>query len=484
MRWRPAPALLAALAGALLASGPLSAHVGSPDVLFEGHAGPYAVLVSIRPPDVVPGTARIQVRTEEDVARLAFRPLYFQTGRDGTPRADEATRSPADGRVFTGQLWLMEFGSSSVDLEVEGARGGGRVVVPVPALATARRGMERGLGALLAALAVLLIGGAIAIVRAAGVDALRPAGAAPGAGERKRSRTIALATAAIIASALVAGQRWWGAVDRQYLRHMYRPPQLRAAVRSGGDAGVLSLRVAPAGWREERAPAYIPDHGKRMHLFLVRDDGHAFAHLHPRSDDDESFEAALPPVPEGRYRLFADVVREDGLAETLAGEVALGPARAGPRPGPVDPDDSWHTGAAGDGAIRTLDDGSTLAWETDSRALSSGVLTSLRFAAAAPDGSPARLEPYMGMLGHAAILREDASVFVHVHPSGTVAMASQEAFARRVGAGSPMDHGAHGRPAGGVSFPYSFPRPGRYRIWVQVKREGRVLTGRFDVDVV
>jgi hypothetical protein len=34
-----------------------------------------------------------------------------------------------------------------------------------------------------------------------------------------------------------------------------------------------------------------------------------------------------------------------------------------------------------------------------------------------------------------------------------------------------------------VSFPYRFPSPGAYRMFVQVKRRGRIETGTFDADV-
>jgi hypothetical protein len=378
----------------------------------------------------------------------------------------------------------MEFGSASVDLEVDGERGNGRVVVPVPALATARRGLERGLGTMLTVLGALLVGGAIAIVRASAADAVAPDGGALDAAARRRGRRVAVIAAAVIVLALVLGARWWGAVDRQYLRHMYRPTPLGTSVRTGGAGGVLRLEVERADFRERREPEYIEDHGKRMHLFAISEPGDAFAHLHPGPAGDDAFEVPLPPLPGGRYRLFADVVRDDGLAETLTGEVLLEPSRAGGEAPAADPDDSWRAAAPAAAAAQALGDGSTMTWENASAPLVSGTLTSLRFTVAAPDGRPAALEPYMGMLGHAAILREDATVFVHVHPVGTVSMAAQDAFARRVGDAQAMDHSTHAATSSAsVSFPYSFPRPGRYRIWVQVKRAGAVQTGAFDVNV-
>jgi hypothetical protein len=49
--------------------------------------------------------------------------------------------------------------------------------------------------------------------------------------------------------------------------------------------------------------------------------------------------------------------------------------------------------------------------------------------------------------------------------------------------GLPMDHGSASSLPGEVSFPYGFPQPGNYRLFVQVKRRGQIETGVFDAHV-
>ena len=309
--------------------------------------------------------------------------------------------------------------------------------------------------------------------------------------------------------ALLGGKAWWDSVDSEYrLNRLFRAQDVAAGARIEGSQRILRLTLDGVEGRSRPSAPLIPDHGKLMHLFFLREpELDAFAHLHPMKLDEATFDVALPSLPAGTYRLYADVTRETGFSETLTAIVAvpeLPPASDEAKALLAsDPDDSWHLETASaqkSGTRSPLADGLSMMWQGDDQ-LSESKETTLTFAVLDPQGSPVALEPYMGMLGHAAVRRADGTVFSHLHPVGTISMASMELFERgdlarkdppmeSMGTGKPspeMDHSKHamhGHSSRKVSFPYAFPKPGPYRIWVQVKVEGKVLTGVFDRDVM
>jgi hypothetical protein len=83
------------------------------------------------------------------------------------------------------------------------------------------------------------------------------------------------------------------------------------------------------------------------------------------------------------------------------------------------------------------------------------------------------------MTGHAAFIKDDGSVFAHVHPSGTASMAAMMIASEQNGAAMAMQPA----PSDTVAFPYGFPNAGSYRIIVQMKHAATVETGIFDANV-
>jgi hypothetical protein len=210
----------------------------------------------------------------------------------------------------------------------------------------------------------------------------------------------------------------------------------------------------------------------------------AFAHLHPTTADTVTFTSALPNLPAGAYRVFADIVHQSGLTQTLTSTMTLAGEHTSTTSGTsTDADDSWAVGRTGDSTRSVLADGTVLTWHRNPSPLVAGKEAGLRFAAAPPAGDTASLEPFLGMAGHVVVVRDDGKVFIHLHPLGTISLAAQARLTHSVPGA--MAHAMNPAldPADSLYFPYAFPQPGKYTVWVQVKRRGQVLTGSFPADV-
>ena len=482
----------------LLAAASAWAHVGSPDVFYEGQAGPYHLLVTIRTPTVIPGVAEIEVRSaanDVDVVHIVPTPLTGP-GAKFAPVPDLAQRSKDDPQFFTGSLWMMTSGSWQVRVTAEGAKGKGTLSVPVPALSSTTKKMQAPIGIMLAALGLLLVVGAVSIVGAGVREGQLEPGVAPDPARVRRARRVMAVTTVFVLTLAGLGGLWWKSSASDYDQHIYKPLQMSATLEDGGR---LMLHLTDPGWaRWRKVDDLVPDHNHLMHLYAISlpEMDHVW-HLHPERVEAGLFAKDLPAMAAGRYALYADIVHADGLPETLVTEVTL-PAIAGK---PMVGDDSGGAGppisqADPNRTIAQLADGSRMVWERPAGPLHARRAMYFRFRLEDADGKPARdVELYMGMPGHAAFVRSDRSVFAHVHPSGSVPMASL-GLTQNAGDGgaamagmagmSGMDHSGMSMIEAlppEVSFPYGFPKPGDYRIYVQVKRGGKVETGIFDARV-
>jgi hypothetical protein len=531
----------ARLAAMLAAAVLCCAHVGSPDVFFEGAAGPYAVRIVVRPPAVIPGVAEITVRVRSPVAgssrrlgklRVSAQPVQWDAGPEGAPPPDTAHRVLGQPGLYAASLWLMTASSYDIRVSIAGPAGEGTVVVPLSTAARRRLEMRSGLTAALLGLGALLFAGLLSLVGAGVRESVLAPGERPQPRDRRRALAAMATTAVVLVVLLAGGKRWWNQLDTAYRQRLFKPYRVITAVEPDGPQQVLRLTIADPRWGWRDWTPLLPDHGKLMHLFLIRTPGlDAFAHLHPvpaagtmpqQAAPPATFLAALPRLPAGTYRLFADITQESGFAETMTATVKL--PSPPPPPAPFDPqrpalqpdpDDSMRLAQPiawrppNEAAVSPLDGGMTMTWlHPAAQRLTAGRDAQLRFAVHSAEGRPVPLEPYMGMFAHAIVCRDDGKVFVHLHPQGTISMSAQALLAARARQLDPkaplptrgrgvapsmemmlghsmasMAAPTPGDTSGEVSFPYEFPQPGRYRIWVQVKSAGQVLTGIFDVDV-
>ena len=472
---------------------PAFAHIGSKDVYEEVSAGPYKLFVTIRTPNVIPGVATIEVRSsgaKVSSLRITPTPLTGEASKH-PPTSDAMQPSPADPAFFTGSLWLMASGSWQVHFDVEGSAGKASTSVPVSAMPLSILPMQRPLGIALALLGILLVVGIAGIVAAAvGQSRLNP-GLDPGPTARRRAWVAGLATLAISALLVYGGYKWWDLEAAAYASDIYHPLSLTPEL-SGNTLNLKIGRHDTDAMHTARARSnddLLPDHGHVMHLYAIREPGmDAAFHLHPAVVSTGLLRMTLPSMPPGRYRLYADIVHANGFPETLTAELVV------PADLPLAPLAAEDASAAppalsqGElGAAYKLPDGYTMIWDRP-QDLSANTAYAFRFRLVDAGGQPAGdVHPYLGMAGHAAFVKSDGTVFAHTHPEGSAAMQAMmlaNGGSGEMGSMTGMDMSGHAEQIPPiVDFPYGFPSPGRYRIFIQMKHGSTVETGVFDAEV-
>jgi hypothetical protein len=477
----------------LLLALPAYAHVGSKDVYEEVSAGPYKLFVTIRTPNVIPGVATIEVRSsgaQVSSIRITPTPLTGEASKH-PPTADAMQRSAADPAFFTGSLWLMASGSWQVHFDIDGSAGKASSSVPVAAMPLSILPMQRPLGIGLALLGMVLVAGISGIVAAAVGQARLNPGLEPGPSARRRAWMAGLVTLAISGVLVYGGYQWWNLEAAGYASDIYHPLSLTAKL-SGNSLELMIGRHDTDAMHASRARSnddLLPDHGHVMHLYAIREPGmDAAFHLHPAVVSPGLLRMTLPSMPPGRYRLYADIVHASGFPETLTSELVV-PADL--PAAPLAAEDASATPPAlsqGElGSAYKLPDGYTMVWDRP-QDLSENTAYAFRFRLVDARGQPAGdVHPYLGMAGHAAFVKTDGTVFAHTHPEGSAAMQAMmmaNGGSGEMGSMSGMDMGGGAEqipPT--VDFPYGFPSPGRYRIFIQMKHGNTVETGVFDAEV-
>ncbi len=181
-------------------------------------------------------------------------------------------------------------------------------------------------------------------------------------------------------------------------------------------------------------------HTELLHVMIVDQSLEDYHHVHPEplgATGEWGFE--FTPHKAGRYQVFAEFVpsrTQQKVTATAAFEV---------EPGRGDVDKQ-----AAPNPVATL--------TTEPAAMSSQVENGLTLSF----GEPLTLEPVMGALGHMVAFDESLDGYAHLHPKYT---------------GREKD----AQPQ--LAFAFNTDKPGRYRLWAQVKVDGQERFLPFDVVV-
>jgi hypothetical protein len=200
-------------------------------------------------------------------------------------------------------------------------------------------------------------------------------------------------------------------------------------------------------------------HEHLLHLIVVSQDLSFFDHIHPLVQPNGSLAITYTFPSPGRYLLFADITPRGQRSQVFRFPVSVGSTSAAETPSaPLTPSPTYDKPLESDPTI-------TAELIPQPRTISAGIHTDLLFRLSQNGRPISDLEPYLGAMGHCVAISQDTQTYLHCHP--------EQLF-------TPTKD-ARGGPF--VDFHTIFPTPGRYKIWAQFQRAGKILVADFVVDV-
>ena len=185
-------------------------------------------------------------------------------------------------------------------------------------------------------------------------------------------------------------------------------------------------------------------HERPLHLFVIGDGLEFFAHEHPVQQRDGVFMIDLALPRAGPYMAIAEFQPERGTAQMFQQVFSTG----APLDRPAVP--------AVDVASKIVDG---VRVSVDVSKVKSGAASTLSFRVEDPASGAevTDLEPYLGAAAHVLIVAADLTEAIHGHPE------------------------EDRRPP--LTFTPIVPTPGRYKVWLQFQRAGKISTIPFVLEV-
>ncbi len=222
---------------------------------------------------------------------------------------------------------------------------------------------------------------------------------------------------------------------------------------------------------------YALDHTKLMHFIVVRKDLQDFQHIHPdfnKNTGEFRIPVTFPEI--GTYRLFADFTPANGQKDAQGDILSVTPYKdvnvgdiTKYTPQAVTPDTQ---------TIKTVGDFQiTYTLPQPLQANKSATIT----AHVTKNGQPVTdMQEYLGALAHGILLKQDTLDFAHLHDMGQMGSGSMQGMSMQnmnTGNAKITNTGPN------ITFTYSFPSSGVYKLFTQFEEQGNVITTDYTMQV-